>query len=188
MHKLDDIISLLLLDLFRSVKDTPGEALIEKRHRVELTLAKSKLKAARADLAKLTSDLSTYQSEVIKAIQGKSKFDADILNDLIKQTKNKIAEAQNEANQHETELENKQQHMTDIQSQYQNLITWADIFEDSNHETKKMITAYLIESVKVTHDYNVEIKFHVAYEHFAGANGLTSHKNDNITEGGDISA
>jgi peroxiredoxin family protein len=59
--------------------------------------------------------------------------------------------------------------MSDIQAQYKSLISWADIFVDSDIEVKKMIAAYLIESVKVSRGYEVEVKFHVAYEQFCEA-------------------
>jgi len=40
------------------------------------------------------------------------------------------------------------------------------MFQDSNTETKKMIVAYLIESVKVNRGYELDIKFNVAFEQF----------------------
>ena len=147
----------------------PKNALIEKRYRAELALSKSKLKTAKAELKKHLDSLKTLQDEVINAIQGTSKFDSGLLNELIGQTKEKAAIAEKEVKAHELDLENKNQHMADIQTQYDNLISWADIFQDSNKETKKMITAYLIESVKVSRGYEVEIKFHIAYKQFCNA-------------------
>ena len=168
-HKLDDIISLLLLDLFKNVKDTPEKELMEKRYQSELAVATAKLKAARTEVKKLSDSLKTLQDEVINAIQGTSKFGSGVLNDLIGQTKDKLIITEAEVSGCELELQNKQQHMTDIQTQYQNLISWVDIFMDSDKEVKKMIAAYLIESVKVSRGYEVEVKFHVAYEQFCEA-------------------
>jgi len=169
-HILDDIVTMLLLDLFKNVKDTPAEALIQERHKAELSIAAAALKGAKADLKKLTDNLKTYQAEVINAIQGTSSFDADILNDLIIQTKTDITKAQQEASRHEQELTNKQQHLDSIKEQYRNIITWADMFADSEREAQKMIAAYLIESVKVSRGYELDIKFNVVYEHFCSTN------------------
>jgi len=166
MAKLDGIISDLLMGLFKSVKDTPERKLIDKRYKADLSASKNRLKSARSELKKQTDSLKTLQDEVINAIQGTSKFDAGVLNDLIKQATEKASEAENEMTRYELELGNKQQLVTEIQSQYKNLISWADMFQGSNNETKKMITAYLIESVKVGRGYEVEIKFNVAYEQF----------------------
>ena len=170
-HKLDDIIYLLLLDLFRKVKGTPEKELIEKRYQSELVVATGKLKAARAEVKKLVGSLKTLQDEVVNAIQGTSKFESGALNDLIKQTGDKLTAAEDDVIRYELELSNKHQSMADIKALYKDIVSWADIFMDSDKEVKKMIAAYLIRSVKVSRGYEAEVKFHVAYEQFfASAN------------------
>ena len=170
-HILDDVIVSLLMDLFENIKDAPEDDVIEKRYQSELSIIKNKIKTAKAELKKLIDNLKTYQDEVIKAIQGTSKFDSDVLNDLIKQTKEGITNAENIVSSSELELENQQQHIEEIKSKYQDMVCWADMFEDSNLETKKMITAYLLESVMVRRGYEIEIKFSVGYEHFCKVGG-----------------
>jgi len=166
MSKLDGIISELLVGLFDNVRDIPERELIEKRYYADLSVCKNKLKGAREELKKHADSLKTLQGEVINAIQGTSKFESGLLNDLISQTKEKISVVEDEIQVYELELANKEQLMTKIQSQCKNLINWADIFQDSNKETKKMIASYLIESVKVGRGYEIDVKFHVAYEQF----------------------
>jgi hypothetical protein len=51
---------------------------------------------------------------------------------------------------------------------------WADLFQDCPKETKKMIVAYLIDSVHIRHWYEVDIKFNVEYEHFCKGNEFTN--------------
>ena len=165
-QKLDDIISMLLLDLFKNVKGTPEKDLMEKRYQSDLAIAAGKLKAAKAEAKKLEISLKTLQDEVVGAIMGTSKFDSGVLNDLIKQTGEKLAVANDEVIRYELEMGSKQKSMSEIKVQYRNLVSWADIFSDSDMEVKKMIVAYLIESIKVSRGYEVEVKFHVAYEQF----------------------
>ena len=105
----------------------------------------------------------------MKAINGESKFDSALLNDLIRQTKGKIATATEEVSRYESELENGQQHLATIKADYQRLISWSEMFQDSDTETKKMIVAYLIDSVKVNRGYELDIKFNVAFEQFFNA-------------------
>ena len=117
-------------------------------------------------MKKQPDSLGTLQGEVVKAINGESKFDSALLNDLIRQTKEKIATATEEVHHYESELENGQQHLSAIKTDYQRLISWAEMFQDSNTETQKMIVAYLIESVKVNRGYELDMKFNVAFEQF----------------------
>ena len=106
------------------------------------------------------------KTKVYKALDGKSKFDSALLNDLIRQTKEKIATTTEEVHRYESEMENGQQHLSAIKTDYQRLISRTEMFQDSNAETKKMIVAYLIESVKVNRGYELDIKLNVAFEQF----------------------
>jgi len=46
---------------------------------------------------------------------------------------------------------------------------WADMFEDASLETRRMIAAYLIQSVKVSRGYELDITLNVAFEQFFNA-------------------
>jgi len=167
--KLDNIVSELLLKLFRNVKSISGDELIEKQHQNELASCTAKLKAAKAELKKHSDSLQTLQGEVVNAINGTSKFESGLLNELIIQTREKVDSAAKQVQACELELETRQRQVNDIKSNYKNLMNWAEIFQDSSTETKKMISAYLIESIKVGRNYDVEVKFNVAYENFCVA-------------------
>jgi len=166
MKKLDGIVIELLSNLFQNIKGASESRLIENSYQAELTSCTVKLKGAKTELQTHTSSLQSLQDEVVKAIQGASKFDSVMLNELIKQTRDKVDTAKIEVQKYESELENKQQYLTAIKANYNNLINWSEVFQESNAETKKMITAYLIESVKVRRDYELDITFNIAYEQF----------------------
>jgi len=166
VYKLDGMISELLTGYLQNMKGAVESELIEKNYQQEIASCTVKLKGARVELQKHTAGMKSLQDEVVGAIQGTSKFDAELLNDLIRQTKEKIDTATAEVNRYESDLENKQQYFTAIQENYKKLISWSEIFQDAETEARKMITAYLIESVKVSRGYELEVKFHVAFEQF----------------------
>jgi len=169
MIKVDGMIAELLAGLFRNIKDATESELIEKSYLSELQSCKTKLKGTKTELHKHTKNLKTLQGEVVAAIQGTSKFDPSLLNDLIQQTKVKVDMMTGEVARYTAELENGQQQLETITADYQKLISWSEIFQDSNIETKKMITAYLIKSVKVHRGYELDIQFNLAFEQFFNA-------------------
>ena len=170
INKLDNMISEVLITLFKDLKATPESELIEKRYQVELANCVTRLKNAKDELKKHTANLMTLQGEVVKAIQGTSDFDSSLLNDLILQKKNEISSVSQEIEQCDTELSDRKRRMNDIQTHYQQLISWAELFQSSTRETQKMIVSYLIESIKVRRGYEAEIKFNVTYEQFCMTN------------------
>jgi len=167
--KLDGLITEFLLGLFQNIKGSVESELVDKSYQSELASCKTKLKGANAELHKYNESLRTLQGEVVKAIQGESKFDSAVLNDLIAQAKEKIQSSTEKVNRYQSELENRNQHLSDIQADYKKLVSWAEVFQNSNPEAKKMIVAYLIKSVKVSRGYKLDIAFNVAFEQFFSA-------------------
>jgi len=169
VKKLDGLITEFLLGLFQNIKGAVESDMVDKSYQSELQSLKVKLKGASVELHKHAESLKTLQGEVVKAIQGESKFDSAVLNDLIAQTKDKIQSSTEKVNRYQHEFDNRQQHLSNIQADYKKLVSWAEIFQDSTPETKKMITAYLIKSVTVSRGYKVDITFNVAFEQFFSA-------------------
>jgi hypothetical protein len=48
------------------------------------------------------------------------------------------------------------------------LISWADAFDEASIETKHMIIARLIERIDVGRDYDIQIKFRISVEQYTG--------------------
>ena len=52
--------------------------------------------------------------------------------------------------------------------QYDELVTWADMFRECDIESKKMILSRIINDVRVSRHYNIEITFTTEIEQFGG--------------------
>ncbi|MEG1010739.1 MAG: hypothetical protein RSE54_02675 [Ruthenibacterium sp.] len=53
-----------------------------------------------------------------------------------------------------------------LHKEYNRLLTWADLYDKSTFEAKKMIVAQFVKAVRVGRDYNIEIDFNVSFEEF----------------------
>ena len=49
---------------------------------------------------------------------------------------------------------------------YDRLISWAELFETSTLERKKMIVAQLVNEIHVTKEYKISIEFNISFEQF----------------------
>ena len=48
--------------------------------------------------------------------------------------------------------------------EYDQLLSWADLYDKSSFEAKKMIVSQFIKAVRVGRDYNIEVDFNVSFE------------------------
>ena len=56
--------------------------------------------------------------------------------------------------------------MDSISSQYEKLVSWAELYDTASMEAKKMIVNQLIKRVDVGRNYQVNITFNFSYEQF----------------------
>ena len=54
-----------------------------------------------------------------------------------------------------------------LNAQYDDIISWADMYDSASIESKKMIVSCLIRRVEVYRDYRLHIDFNIDFEQFS---------------------
>ena len=54
-----------------------------------------------------------------------------------------------------------------LNAQYDDIISWADMYDSASTESKKMIVSCLIRRVEVYRDYRLHIDFNIDFEQFS---------------------
>ena len=57
--------------------------------------------------------------------------------------------------------------MASLSAQYDDIISWADMYDAASMETKKMIVNCLIKRVEVCRDYKLHIDFNIDFDQFS---------------------
>lgn len=164
--KLDGIVEEIVLRLFEHIQDTPQSDLVNNEILVKQDIERVALTSAKDAYTKHQKEYNTYKSEVIKAIQGESKFSADILNELLTASKTAMEQAERDIVQHQKALDDGSQLYQEVQQNVQRLLTWADLYRNSSMSSKRMIISQLIKAVRVKRDYEIEIDFNIAYDQY----------------------
>jgi exonuclease VII small subunit len=169
VRKLDAIAEALLHSVFEKISDNPGEDHIQKRYEELLEERKANFKRAKELFEKCAGELSEYEAEVINVIRGQSKFSPELINKLQAEAAVKTQEARQNMEHCEAELQNSQELFTDLQQQFDDIVTWAQMYEDCSMDSKKMIANHMIKSVRANRDYELDIELNISCEQF----GLT---------------
>ena len=122
-------------------------------------------------------ELDDYKGETLKIIRGQSKMSIDLLNTMVAETDVQIKEAQASVHAAEAELQEFLETSEGIKREYDRLLSWADLYDKSTFEAKKMIISQFIRSVRVGRDYNIEVDFNVSFDEFQ------SYSTSNSTHG-----
>ena len=60
-----------------------------------------------------------------------------------------------------------QEIMAALNAQYDDIISWADMYDTASMEAKKMIVNCLIKRIEVYRDYKLHIDFNIDFEQFS---------------------
>ena len=177
--KLDGIVEKVIRMKFAEITAAPESEILAYQHEQEIELARIKVDAAKVQLQEKENDLEDYKSETLKVIRGKSKLRIDLLNTLAADTEKEIKAAQADVEAAEQEHAALCESAEKLRLEYDKLLTWADLYDKSTFEAKKMIAAQFVKAVRVGRDYNIGLDFNVSFEAFQSdsiENGATESK------------
>lgn len=164
--KVDAMVDNVIRAKFKEITASSKNDIIKSQQKKEEALAKSKFELAARSLAEKKKELEDLRAETIKVIRGQSKLSSDLLNSLIEETSVVVAQRQYEADNAEREYMQLLESDKKLVDEFDQIITWADLYDKSSFSAKKMIVAQLIKSVKVGRDYNIDIEFNISFEEF----------------------
>ena len=105
-------------------------------------------------------------AEIGKSLIGESRFTPEILSASIENTNAIIRQKETELNDINFKLANQQNAIGKLDYYYSQFRTWADEFDNSTMEQKKMIVCQLVKEIRVSKEYFIDIVFDINYEQF----------------------
>lgn len=166
-HILDGIIDKVVRQIFERMKAIPKSEIVNIRYREKMEERKALLKSAKSDYAKAAAELDTLRAEVIKSLRGESAFSQDLLSSLIADNEKKCLTIQHTMEAAQAAYDEGQAMLDALNAQYDDIISWADMYDSASMESKKMIVSCLIRRVEVYRDYRLHIDFNIDFEQFS---------------------
>ncbi len=166
-HILDGIVDKLVRQIFDRMKAIPKSEVVSIRYQKKMDERKTLLQFVRAEYNKAAADLEMLRSEVIKVLKGESDFSKDLLNSLIAESETKCTELARQLETAQAAYDEGKAVLASLNAQYDDIISWADMYDTASMEAKKMIVNCLIKRVEVYRDYKLHIDFNIDFEQFS---------------------
>ena len=149
------------------MKAVPKSKIVNLRYREKREERKSLLTSVRADYTKAAADLDMLKVEVIKALRGESAFSKEMLSTLISEAEAKCAELKQNFEAAQAACDEGKAVLAALNIQYDDIISWAEMYDTASFEAKKMIVNCLIGRVEVYRDYKLHIDFNIDFSQFS---------------------
>ena len=166
VDKLDKLVDQIIRIQLGRIQNAPPQELIEKQQAKELEIIKSKLKLLNDQYRQKQREYQDLRAETIKVVQGTSRLNVDLLNSLVDETSDQIKQLEQQIQATTTELEETLRDASQVLQEYDQLVGWAEMYDNCTFEAKKMIVAQFVKAVRVRRDYEIDIEFNVSFEEF----------------------
>lgn len=165
-HILDDIVDKLVRGIFERMKALPKSEIVNASYQAKMEERKTLLQTTRADYNKAAADLESLRGEVIKAIHGESSFSKELLGSLIAESETTCTKLQAQLDKAQTDYNEGKIVLSALNAQYEDIISWADMYDTASMDAKRMIVNCLIKRVDVYRDYKIHVEFAIGLEQF----------------------
>lgn len=163
---IDNAVTEVVHDLLARLKKVHVSTIVEKRYGIEVKNLEIELKAAQAAFTKKTSELESLKTEVVNSIRGESNFDPDLLNEILKTTTIQKDSTGQTVERIKSELAASKTMIAPLKEQHDRFVSWADIFESCDINTKRMIVCQLIDKVTVSRGYDINIELSITMQQY----------------------
>jgi DNA invertase Pin-like site-specific DNA recombinase len=160
--KLDGIVEKIVKSIFSKVKEKSIDETISAQYEKHIAEIKLNLEQERSELANELQIMSVLGDEVLSVIHGTSTLKPEMLNKKYDEVNSAINEKESIVKMLEQELANANDAVNKITKQYNDILTWADMYAASAMDVKKMVVAQLIREIRVSEGYNIEIDFRIS--------------------------
>lgn len=167
MHILDGIVTEVLHQVFDKMQGASNDMIVGSAVQKQMAMIRSELQRARAENTKANKEYESLKAEVLKAIQGKSALPQDVLTEMLEDTRQKVLSTSERITTLTAELNDGNSKIEEMKAEFNRIVSWSKIFDESPMEVKKMICGYIIKKVSVFRDYRIKIEFNINVEQMA---------------------
>lgn len=165
---IDDVIDTMIKQLLRRAKALQSGEFIKYKYRAEWKRILGNLNHAKSLYRKKQNEILSMENKIVRTSQ--SDEDMSLLLPILKRLKEEAGPLLEQVQKCETEFAELEKNCGEIEREYNNVIQWADIYENADLPTKQIIVAHLIDSISVKKGYELTVNFKISLEQFE--NGL----------------
>lgn len=164
--KVDKVVVEILHKCFDKIKSTPKAVAIENRHKIHTSQIRKEIRQLTKESETLKRKLGELTAEIANSLIGESDYTPELLTMAIEDTKHKIADNVKLISEKENQLNHEEDELKKIDYYYEQFISWANEFDDSTPERKKMIICTLFKEITVGKGYEINCLMDSSYKQF----------------------
>ena len=168
MEPLNEAVENEVRQFFKNLGAIPADTLVERACSRNAEVLKVAYQQAVSEFEKTQKQVSALKTEAVKALTGESQLDLGVVNSMLLKHRAKLDEDSAAVEEAKARLEAEEKNRKTTEAQVEQLLTWAEKYDEASYEAKHLIIAALVDRVEVNKEYDVKIHFKISAEQFLG--------------------
>ncbi len=164
-ERVDNAIIAYMHKMFQNIKNSPDEAELKKS--IERSAAESKAAQdlLNLELQKNSDQLITLHDQVSATLNGDGVYTTEQLSTAIRTVEARIYSIRDKIEELQSEVDYKRVSLDQMKPMFEQLLSWAQAFDNSSIAQKKMIISHMLSSIKLYKDYKIVIELNEDYKY-----------------------
>ena len=167
MHILDGMAAEVLRQIFDKMRAVSEEEIVARTQQNMTVDIRAELSDAKREFVKATQDYENVKAKLMAVIRGESSLPESVLSDMAEDAKKKMMKASEKVSALNAEVRRSDERVEEIRKSYQRVLSWSEMFDNSDMAVKKMVAGYLIKRIEVYSGYRLHIEFKINFDQFA---------------------
>lgn len=168
MEPLNEAVESEVRQFFRNLGKIPADQLVERACSRNAEMLQVAYRQAVSEFEKTQKQVSALEAEAVKALTGESQLDLSVVNAMLLKLRAKLDEDSAAVEETRAKVEAEQKNRKATEAQVEQLLTWAEKYDESSYEAKHLIIAALVDRVEVNKNHDIKIVFKISAEQFLG--------------------
>lgn len=164
--KIDKIVVDVMKTIFSSISGCPEEEKIQLAYKQAMAANHHTQQKLTIELQGNQAQLDKLRQEIGKALVGESLYSPEDLNTAILSLKAKIAKTEEKLTALADEEEQKKQVSEGIIPAYRQFKSWAEEFDETSLDGKRMIASQLFSRIEIGKGYTIHLEMNMTYKQF----------------------
>ena len=166
VRRVDETVDAFVRSILSRARAVDRSEVIRARNQADMQARKRHVETLRHEVKQAESELQRLQSEIIRALSGESAFTPEMLRAAIDAQEKKYAELSKTHREAEAEMLDSESGYLALSEKFDDLLEWADMYDNADIAAKKMIVSRIVDRVDVHRDYEIEITLKISIEQF----------------------
>ncbi len=168
MEPLNEAVESEVRQFLMNLGKIPTDQLVERACSRNAEMLQVAYRQAVSEFEKTQKQVSALEAEAVKALTGESQLDLSVVNAMLLKLRAKLDEDSAAVEETRARVEADQKNRKATEAQVEQLLTWAEKYDESCYEAKHLIIAALVDRVEVNKNHDIKIVFKISAEQFLG--------------------